>query len=479
MFASLRSRLLLTYTLIIGIVLGVVGIGLIFYILRNPAIDRQMYTRLEQILDTILERDFPLLAENRNIEAILDRIDHQHDVRLLIVSGTGDIIADSRRDQVSITPKIRPAAHLQRTIAVDANNQSWLAVWRPLENNDYLVVMAPRAGRVSVLFSQRVRSVFRDDLLPPLLQAGCTAIVVALLLAVWLTRWISTPLRRMVAATQQFSDQDHLPVAVSGPTEVKSLAQSFNEMTNQLRASQQSQRDFVANVSHELKTPLTSIQGFAQALLDGTADTPEALEQAGEVILAESGRMNRLVLDLLDLARLDAGTLSFRRDPIDLEIFLENIVHKMIPQAHQAQVDLQFIPIDTPVMIGDGDRLAQVFTNLVDNGLKYTPPGGQVTVRLSTLETKAVISIQDSGPGIPPEDLERIFERFYQVDKSRHRGPGYGSGLGLAIVKEIILAHDGIITAQGSQGQGSVFVVKIPLARPNDTTIASKISHDF
>jgi len=268
-------------------------------------------------------------------------------------------------------------------------------------------------------------------------------------------------------------------VPVEGPAEVKMLARAFNEMSAKVIASQQSQRDFVANVSHELKTPLTSIQGFSQAILDGTADTPEALEQAGKVILTEAERMHRLVLDLLDLARLDAGTLSIKRDPIDMESVLREVIQKMTPLANQAQVELLFSAEDAPVLIGDADRLAQVFINLIDNGIKHSPQKRQVSVHLSQFAALAVVSIQDNGPGIPSDDVPRIFERFYQVDKSRRRRSGYGSGLGLAIVKEIIQAHDGTITVQSSQGQGSVFVVKIPLARPDDTTLAAKISQDI
>jgi signal transduction histidine kinase len=237
-------------------------------------------------------------------------------------------------------------------------------------------------------------------------------------------------------------------------------------MSQRVQASQQSQREFVANVSHELKTPLTSIQGFAQAVLDGAAQTPEALQQAAGVIYNEASRMNRLVMDLLSLARLEAGTADLQSAPVNMDLLLRGVVEKFTPQAQAAQVDLREDIHDVPGLIGDGDRLAQVFTNLVDNAIKFTPPGGQVTVTAQPEDGWVTVRVVDSGPGIAPEDQARIFERFYQVDKSRRGGTGRGVGLGLAIAQQIVLAHHGKIWVESQSGQGSCFMVKLPLAKP-------------
>jgi two-component system sensor histidine kinase ResE len=259
-------------------------------------------------------------------------------------------------------------------------------------------------------------------------------------------------------------------VGLAGPEEVRALGEAFNEMTDRVHASQQSQRDFVANVSHELKTPLTSIQGFAQAILDGAASTPEAQAKAAQVIYDESGRMHRLVLDLLDLARLDAGTADIARAPVNLTALLQAVGDKFVPQSRELKVKLISEIEPLPAFIGDGDRLSQVFTNLVDNALKHTPEGGQVTLRAHREVGLVMISVEDSGQGIPPEELSRIFERFYQLDKSRKGGPGHGVGLGLAIAREIIQAHYGTLTASSLEGVGSTFTVTLPVAQPDDTT---------
>ena len=261
------------------------------------------------------------------------------------------------------------------------------------------------------------------------------------------------------------------PIPLEGPAEVKELGKAFNEMVHRVQASQQSQRDFVANVSHELKTPLTSIQGFAQAILDGAVPNEQSLHQAAQVIYDESSRMHRMVVELLDLARLDSGIAEIERLPVNLNTLLQAIYEKFQPIAQQAQVTLRLHLGVLPEIQGDGDRLAQVFTNLVDNAIKFTPPGGTVTLSSQVTDDCVYLSVEDGGPGIPAGERERIFERFYQTDKSRRGDRTRGVGLGLAIAREIIQAHGGAISigepaASKSSAYGSVFVVKIPLARP-------------
>jgi two-component system sensor histidine kinase ResE len=236
-------------------------------------------------------------------------------------------------------------------------------------------------------------------------------------------------------------------------------------MIARVENSQRSQRDFVANVSHELRTPLTSIQGFAQAILDDTADTPEARKQAAQIIYNEAGRMHRMALALLDLAKLEAGTADLKMDAVDMKALLQNIVDKFTPQAQHAGISLQLEdPSQLPSLNGDGDRLAQVFTNLVENALKCTPTGGRVVLSATSAGTEVQVSITDSGIGIPNDALPRLFDRFYQVDPSRAGGERHGAGLGLAIVREIVEAHGGRISVRSEPGHGTTFVIHLPLA---------------
>ncbi len=339
---------------------------------------------------------------------------------------------------------------------------------RPLDNGDFLVVAAPRP-KIQVL------SILRDEFAVPFVQAGGAALILALVLAFWIAKWVAAPLQRMaitarsLAASRSLANSESIPL--EGPDEVKELGKAFNEMVHRVQASQQSQRDFVANVSHELKTPLTSIQGFAQAILDGAVQSEQSLHQAAQVIYDESGRMHRMVVELLDLARLDSGIAEFERLSVDLSAVLQAVHEKFQPIAQQARVELR-LQIDVlPEIRGDGDRLAQVFTNLVDNAIKFTPAGGVVTLSSQVADDWVWISVEDGGPGIPPAERERIFERFYQTDKSRRGDRTRGVGLGLAIAREIIQAHGGSISIRdpqdaNSSAHGSVFVVKIPFAWP-------------
>ena len=182
--------------------------------------------------------------------------------------------------------------------------------------------------------------------------------------------------------------------------------------------------------------------------------------------------MHRMVLDLLDLARLEAGTADLKMSPLDVPALLNATADKFAPQAQQAAVTLRVdVPTDLPVLIGDGDRLAQVFTNLVDNALKFTPPGGQVILRAIPASGAMKFEVQDTGQGVPPEALVRIFDRFYQVDPSRPGGEKHGAGLGLSIVQEIVQAHGGRIGVRSQVGRGTTFELSLPLSQAAATTL--------
>jgi signal transduction histidine kinase len=332
-----------------------------------------------------------------------------------------------------------------------------VALLRHLSDGRWLLLAVPRP-EVPIL------TILSDELVLPVVGAGIIALMISLLVAFWLARWVGDPLQRVVAASRRMPSAEANPISLSGPHEVVELTQAFNEMNIRVQTSQKSQREFVANVSHELKTPLTSVQGFAQALLDGTANSPEAQKQAAQVIYNESGRMHRLVLDLLDLARLDAGTLDLKRSPLDVNALLNNIAEKFTLQARDGNVEFQMDTPCLPEISGDGDRLAQVFTNLVDNALKFTPAGGSIRLRTSRVGSGVQVEVADTGTGIPTEALPYIFDRFYQADSSRPGGRKHGSGLGLAIVKEIIAAHGGKISVLSKPGAGTIFTITLPLS---------------
>jgi two-component system sensor histidine kinase ResE len=221
----------------------------------------------------------------------------------------------------------------------------------------------------------------------------------------------------------------------------------------------------VANVSHDLKTPLTSVSGWSQALLDGTAGKAAQQERAVRIIHDEAGRMTRMVEQLLDLEKIESGQLQLNREPVDLGQLVQEVQRNLALRAEEKGVHLTLNIGPAAAVMGDRDRLVQILTNLVDNAINHTLPGGRVHMGLKPYGDEAVeLVVQDTGSGIPQEALDRIFERFYQVDKSRRRtAESGGVGLGLAIVKELVEAHNGRIIAQSQVGQGSAFTVRLPV----------------
>jgi signal transduction histidine kinase len=312
-----------------------------------------------------------------------------------------------------------------------------------------------------------------DSVLRPILQAAGIALLISIFLSWLMSRWVAAPLDRMAEVSRAVAagdfDQRLMP---GGPEEVRGLALTFNEMVARVQTGRKAQRDFVANVSHELKTPLTSIQGFAQAILDGTAQDAEALQHAAQVVFDEAQRLHRLVEDLLELARMDAGQIDFHHDRVEITVLLSAVVERLGVKAAKAGVDVIQKVGQLPVLIGDGDRLAQVFMNLIDNAIKHTPDGGQVSLWGEYAEGWISIHVEDTGPGIPEEELSRIFERFYQLDKARPGGMDRGVGLGLAITREIVRNHQGRMVAQSELGRGSRFTVQLPVVRADDITLA-------
>jgi two-component system phosphate regulon sensor histidine kinase PhoR len=220
--------------------------------------------------------------------------------------------------------------------------------------------------------------------------------------------------------------------------------------------------DFVANVSHELQTPLTTIIGFAEALADNTPP-PEEAHRYLTLIHDEAGRLSRVVDDLLALSRLEHHSLPARQEAVDMDSLLEQVRMQMGPRAEQAGLQFTIHVDGRPVALGDRDLLHEVLINLVSNAIQYTQPGGRIEGRAAASDHCVKLAVADTGIGIPSGDLPRIFERFYRVDRDRSRRSG-GTGLGLAIVKHIVELHRGQLTVESEPGRGSVFTVTLPEA---------------
>lgn len=244
---------------------------------------------------------------------------------------------------------------------------------------------------------------------------------------------------------------------------VRGAVAVVRDMTEERRLDKL-RKDFIANVSHELRTPISMLQGYSEAIVDDIADTNEAKNELAQIIHEESLRMGRLVNELLDLARMEAGQIHLNIEPVELASYVKRVVNKFKGLASDNRIELNFLSrIDHPTANLDPDRIEQVFTNLIDNAIRHTTEGGTVQVSVTNSSDALEVEVKDSGSGIPEEDLPFIFERFYKADKSRVRNKEKkGTGLGLAIAKNIVDAHQGNIQVKSKLNQGTTFSFKLP-----------------
>jgi two-component system sensor histidine kinase BaeS len=277
--------------------------------------------------------------------------------------------------------------------------------------------------------------------------------------AAWyLNRRIVKPVQQVAAASVVLADGG-MPMAIptKAPQELSVMAQSFNRMARKLKKAQDTERDFLLSVGHELKTPLTAIDGYAELLQDGAVEPREA----AEVLSAESGRLRRLITDLLDLARIDRSEFTVVDEPVDLAVTAQEAVARFDGLAQTLGVALVADAAEPAPARGDAGRLLQVASNLVENALRATSSGGRVEV----VAKPGQLSVHDTGPGLTEEDLDHAFERFY-LHRKYGAGPAVGTGLGLTIVKDLTEAMGGSVEAESEPGAGSVFTIALPFLAP-------------
>ncbi len=315
---------------------------------------------------------------------------------------------------------------------------------------------------------QNARAAVNDALL----WAAGAAVLAAIALSLWLSRQVVSPVREMMLASREIAEGRYdKRVNIAGDAhpsdELIQLALSFNQMAARLEQTENLRRELIADVSHELRTPLTAIRGYSEGLIDGVLP---ANNETYLQIHKEANRMQRLVSDLQELGRVEAEGFAVQARPLSLRKLEPAVRQQLGKQYDDKGVSLEFmIPKDLPSLLADEDRLEQVVLNLLGNSLQYTPPGGRVKVIASRADNQVRIDVSDTGTGIAPEHLPRIFDRFYRVDKSRSRSEGGGSGIGLTIAKRLVEAHGGRIwaTSDGAS-KGSTFSFTIPIAqKPN------------
>ena len=318
-----------------------------------------------------------------------------------------------------------------------------------------MLAIIDRGGAVEVPAPIQVVSpaaALRRALVPAFSIGLAVAILLALILGLRLVR----PLKRLALAARAVARGDEVvPLDITRADEIGMVNRAFEDMTVRLAEARDTERQFLMRVSHELRTPLTAIRGQVDALVDGIFEDEAEQQLAYAAITAESLRLNRLVSDLLDLARLQAKRFGLEADEVDLNILLDQVVTGQGTEARERDIEITLQSGTLPVIIGDGDRILQIVGNLVRNAVRWTPDEGTVIVSALAEAGRVWITVDDSGPGIPPTKRADIFRAFYTED-------GTGTGLGLAIARELALAMGGTVTVADAPQGGARFVVELP-----------------
>ena len=441
-----------------GVVAGALAI---VYLAVVPQLESRLVDAKIAELETVAP-SVATAAERRRqdrfaLQDAVESLGESLDLRIVVFARLGDQlvnVADSRRIQsgdVAVDPVALEALEttLPATGRVARDGEEYAEVARPLGSEYVVLVSAPLQDALA-----NVRLVGRS-----LIVAGAVSLGISWLVG-YLVAWgFTRRIRRLEGAAERLAGGDfETPVVDTGRDEVGQLAGAFDSMRVRLAALDRARSEFIANASHELRTPLFSLGGFLELLADEDMDETVRRDFLGEM-RGQVERLARLATDLLDLSRLDAGQLEVERVPVDLEATARLVADEFraLAEAQGRELRLQ---ADGPVRaLGDEQRVQQVVRALVENALRHTPPGTAVDVAASSRDGLACVSVRDDGPGVPPDDQEHVFERFYRAEG----GKASGSGLGLAIASELASRMEGTIELRSAPGE-TVFTLLLPLS---------------
>jgi signal transduction histidine kinase len=476
MLSSFRGRLLAGFAIVITLSLFLLASGFVLLLRQQEADAAQqrigvLVQPLTNHVVQLEERGFTRML----MRQLLVNEATNYDIRILLLDQDNVVVVDTHTEEGLLGEHI--ALHTAQPAAGDERIPTFYTQRISVPDEELYLFTAGDPGRgmmpggpgtqlrlVVAVPSEDVTSAWAR-LLPRLAMAGGGAGVVAVIFASLFAARITNPIAQMTRASQAMAHGDlNQRIEVDGDDEVGRLAEAFNLMSSRVSRSDRAMRDLLANVSHELKTPLTSIQGFSQALVDGIADDPEEI---GVLINEEANRIRVLVDDLLYLSEIESGTLRMELDDVDVDEVAAGTLRRFRFPAEEAGVELAF-DLQGTLVRADGRRLEQVMANLLDNAIRFSPSGEAVTLRTRAQSDGVLIEVHNRGEPVPEEHLSRIFDRFYQADPSRagarHRG------LGLSIVQELVQAHGGHVTVDSGRERGTTFTIFLPAAGPPSTT---------
>ncbi len=461
-YKSLRVRIFAFIILV-----GVIPITLFsFLVLRNyesQAVDQKaqlLERQCQMVLEQITETDYMHGNITEEVDRLIDQVASLYSGRMTIVNSNFRIIKDTY--DIDVDKEIISEEVLLTFLGTNSTNYD--------KDNQFLEMTIPimdESGDITdgvMIISVPTTDITnsRTALRRTILILEVVLIVLILLAAYYLSRVLTRPFSKITSSLKDAGGVNDEEISFPDYTETQLLADAYNQMLKRMRDQEDSRQEFVSNVSHELKTPIASMKVLSESLLS-QENVPEELyrEFLGD-ISAEVDRENDIISDLLSLVKLDKKSADMHIRDTNINQMIEQMLKMLRPIADQQQVELvleSFKPVQAEV---DEGKLSQALSNLVENGIKYNHEGGWVHVSLNVDSKYFYVKIEDSGMGIPEEDQEHIFERFYRVDKS-HSSEISGTGLGLAITRSAVLLHHGAIKVYSKEGEGTTFTVRIPL----------------
>jgi signal transduction histidine kinase len=446
----IAGRLFLSYLAVVALALIVASVlvsGLLIQYENGSA--RQRLIGIQQPLYAAVTNGLRQGRTPQDIVAGLADQVRASTERILIVATQGRrVIADSEERLVGQVLMASPSG-IGEVFSFRDQGEEWLYVQRAINPASQLLVARPRAVFVGTL----------PALVPAMGLSLLAAGLLALLVAAVIARTITRPLSDLVAGVRRFASGDlRSRVGVGGPHEVRDLGVAFNTMADEIERARGSERAFLADISHELRTPLTSIHGFSQAIVEGEVQA-EGVAWAAKTIQRETRRLIRMVEGLLQVARIEAGAGRADREPVTVDDVIRSAISAIEAQARDADVRIAPDIARVPPVMGDPDRLSQLFLNVLDNAVKHSPKGASVDIGTETLDGTVLVKVRDHGGGIPAGTEKKVFERFYRGANADHSG----AGLGLAIAQAIAQDHGGRIEARNVDG-GAEFTIVLPSA---------------
>lgn len=482
LFRSLANQLLITYLLVITIALLTVSIWALVAIRKESLTDLQNTLEVEAVnlgleIDNDLVLDSP--QARKRIQTAVERRATRLGVTIVVVDKDGRLLSDSapiaEGKNLSNEQEINEALAgvLSKTTRSEPHsNTNWLYVAYPVRS------MGETTGVIRVgLPLTQIDLRLKSDLIVFLNIIFATGIV-TVVISLWLANRFNRPVKEMSALAKQISISGDYSafLPVSRKDEIGELCLSFNQMIGRLREQERMRQEFIANASHELKTPTMAIGSVVEALLAGAAEDPKLRGQFLGSLERLADRLTSLIQDLLDISRLDSGAEPSSQEIVNVGQLLADAIEQVRGSADKKQLvlNLHFVSDGESADLfvpGNASQILRAVTNILTNAVKYTPEEGTIDVSTRVVGSdKVAIKIQDSGQGIDQADLPHIFDRFYRADKARTRETG-GTGLGLAITREIIARHHGTVEVESTVGKGSTFVVQLPLAQSKQEKI--------